>query len=505
MDIQAQVGFHNKFELVLKSKVTGEIKQTAVAYNVVCDNYYNRIKSVNYWTDILSICVGTGIGTPAETDTALFSYLDLSGVSRGSVKSIQDRKKYSHTVTATFTETQANGLLTEVGLCQGSGYWDVYLCTHAMLQDEHGQQITINKTNTDVLIITATMYVELTLPTWIHPFPLRSDGRYYLCTQLSDEPEIPFDRAPFQIRRLLIDYNMHYVSSNNPGGWAFGFCKNCGPTKFITNRDTIDPGMYLDAYNDGVRFSCGTVLSSQWSDVETLQFKSICIYAIGIINFGDPNIFPFIDVERTAIADGTQTGFNFGIPELSENVSVYIDDVLQPSNSYTWNRKDYNCFQAYESCDGQYITELGTWNSGWSSQIGPYFCYGESTDGSVPQLTSDLGEVLTFRRSKFTGTNGEGYLRYSVDGNNWTTLTLHSGDNILDPPIQARYFKDNFAFQGYSMYWGGIGQGTDQLVFNNAPPANSVIKIKSQSPYPMKNSEWILQGMTFDFKLNKAT
>ena len=55
------------------------------------------------------------------------------------------------------------------------------------------------------------------------------------------------------------------------------------------------------------------------------------------------------------------------------------------------------------------------------------------------------------------------------------------------------------------MYWGGIGQGTDQLVFNNAPPANSVIKIKSQSPYPMKNSEWILQGMTFDFKLNKAT
>ena len=506
MDIHGQVEFHNKFDIVLKSAETGEVKQTATAYNVVLNNYYNRIKSADRWTDVISICVGTGTGTPAVTDTDLFTFLALGQASRGNIKTVQNHKKYSTTITTTFTETQAIGLITEVGISQGSYYYNRYVCTHAMLQDEHGQPLAINKTNTDVLIITATMYAEVTLPSWIKPFPLRTDGRYYLCTNFDDAPSVSFDSAPPMIRRLFMDYGVEYGYSGNGGYWSFGLCKNCGPSWQFSSDNRLDPGIYSSSYNSGVRMTCNTVLSSSWPTTQTYQFKSLAINNVGLINFGDPNIYPYTDVERTQTADGTQKGFNFGIAELDDYVEVYIDNVLQNSSTYTWNKKDYNCFQAFESCDGEYLVELGTWSGGSMTTFGPYWRYGENSGSSTrPTLKSDFGRVLTFRRSYTTGTNGTVSIDYSVDGTNWSTLTYHGGKHDIDPPIQARYLRNNWAFTGYDAYWGGIGQGTDQLVFNIAPQAGSVVKIKSKSPYPMKDSDWILQSMTFDLYLDKAT
>lgn len=507
MKIEGQVGFHNKFNITLKSAVTGEIKQTAIAYNVVLNNYYDRIKSYSHsWNYGPSICVGTGTGTPSVTDTDLFSFLAISGTTRGDVKSIQNHKKYSNTLTVTFTETQANGIITELGISDGPYDWNRYLCTHAMIQDEHGQVAPINKTNTDVLIITATMYAEITLPSWIKPFTLRSDGRYYLCTNLQDEPSVSIGSAPPIVRRLFIDNNIDYVNYGNSGGWTFGLCKNCGPSKQIWGGDALSPGMYNTSYNTGIRLTSSTVLSSDWPGTEIYQFKSLCIYGIGIINFGDPNVYPFTDVERTQVADGAQIGFNFGIAELDDYVEVYIDNVLQDSLTYTWNKKDYNCFQAYESCDGEYLATVDNWYGQWIRSVGPYFRYDEASGSyELPAITSDLGKVMTFRKSKFTGSeNNSATMQYSTDGITWSTLTVYGGTHDINPPIQARYFKDNWALQ-YNVDWGGIGQGTDQLVFNTAPPAGSVVKIKSKSPYPMKDENWIIQNITFDIYLNKAT
>ena len=507
MKIEGHVGFHNKFDIVLKSAVTGEIKQQTTAYNVVLDRYYDRLKSMAHpWTDGVSICVGTGTGTPTSTDTDLFSFLDIGGAARGNVVSVQNHKKYSNTLTVTFSETQANGVITEVGICLGYYAWNHYILTHALLQDEHGQTTTIDKTNTDVLIITATLYAEITLPNWIKPFPLRTDGRYYLCTNFDDVPSVSFVNAPPIIRRVFLDIDIEYSNSGNQGGWSFGLCKNCGQSFQMSTDSTLDPGMYNTGYNSGIRLYCGTVLSSSWPTTETYQFKTVCIDQVGIINLGDPNVFPFIDVERTRTADGTQTGFNFGIAELDDYVEVYIDGVLQNSSTYTWNKKDYTCFQAYESYDGEYLKELGNWNGGWNTAVGPYFRYAESIGGDpYPSIMSDFGRVLTLRKSKSTGGGGTATMQYSVDGTNWSSITVQAGEHTIDPPIQARYMKDNYAFQNYSIYYVGLGQGIDQLVFNTAPPAGAVVKIKSKSPYPMKDENWIIQSMAFDIYLNKAT
>ena len=510
MEINTQVGLHNKFDIVLKSADTGEIRQTATAYNVVLNKYFTRLSLNSAWPGNVAICVGTGSGTPAVTDNDLFTFLALKATSRGNIVSVQNHKKYSTTYTSTFTETEANGLITEVGLSSGTNSSSRYVCTHAMLQNEHGQQTTINKTNTDVLIITATLFADITLPDWIKPFPLRSDGRFYLSVNFDDEPSVAFTSAPKLVRRVFMDPNVYYESSGNRGGWKFGLCKNCGPSQTLidmrnTGGDNLDPGMRNTSQSEGTHLYCDTVLSSTWTASETYQFKTLCIDTVGLINFGNPNIYPYVDVERTQTADGIKTGFNFGIAELMDTVEVYIDDVLQSASSYTWNRKDYNCYQAYESCDGEYLTKVGTWHSGQNTSFGPYLKFSENSGtGTRPELSSDMGRVLTFRRAKYSGSSGTANIKYSVDGENWSTLTVSAGDHAIDPPIQARYFKDNWAFQGYSLYWGGIGQGTDQLVFNTAPPANSVVKIKSKSAYPLKDADWIIQSMSFDISFSRT-
>src|SRR5574344_1769905 len=79
MQIKEKVLLHNKFDVKVVDSRTGEVKQTATAYNVITNYYFNSrlLNSPMYKTsDLLTyIAVGTGAGTPAITDTALFTHL----------------------------------------------------------------------------------------------------------------------------------------------------------------------------------------------------------------------------------------------------------------------------------------------------------------------------------------------------------------------------------------------------------------------------------------------
>ncbi|MGI6745439.1 MAG: hypothetical protein ACOX45_04630, partial [Acutalibacteraceae bacterium] len=110
------------------------------------------------------IAIGTGTGTPAVTDTALFSQLI-----RKEVTTLETVYEYptSHTTKQIKLEaTECNGsTITEValvGVYSGTLTNSYYIMSHAMLQDSEGNQIAIAKTDTDVVYITATFYVTYT-------------------------------------------------------------------------------------------------------------------------------------------------------------------------------------------------------------------------------------------------------------------------------------------------------------------------------------------------------
>ena len=145
---------HNRFDIEVRDSNTGELKQKAQAFNVICSRLWVAMGSYFKY-----IHYGSGMGVPSSSDTDLFnrySYAEISGYSSNTDYS---KGVASRTGKIVLSESTAVGLaLTEVGLSdsRSSGY----LCTHAMLEDMNGNQISILKTATDVITIYATVYLH---------------------------------------------------------------------------------------------------------------------------------------------------------------------------------------------------------------------------------------------------------------------------------------------------------------------------------------------------------
>lgn len=154
-DFNARI--HNRFDVEVIDVLTGKVRQRAQAENIICNSLWTALNTTSYFS---YIHYGTGSGTPAVTDTSLFNY--LGGASAGSAVYTPDLGSgiISCRKSIQLSESAAVGAtLTEVGIASGSG--SSTLVTHAMLKDMNGNQISINKTNTDIINIYATVFVHV--------------------------------------------------------------------------------------------------------------------------------------------------------------------------------------------------------------------------------------------------------------------------------------------------------------------------------------------------------
>lgn len=151
-NVDVQISLHNRFDIEVRNASTGELRQKARGFNVVLDQYYNGRTEKAF----SQIWYGSGTGTPAETDTNLFTYRGKKGVSDDGFSMNNMTGIAWWRAKVVFSETEAVGVsFSEVGL-GGSNK----LYTHAMLQDMNGNPITIQKTNTDIITIYATVYAH---------------------------------------------------------------------------------------------------------------------------------------------------------------------------------------------------------------------------------------------------------------------------------------------------------------------------------------------------------
>lgn len=155
IEVKQNVRIHNRYDLELIDARSGIVKQTAQAENVACDAWMNEPDYL-YINFNYQCRLGTGTGTPASTDTGLFR--QAFGMTGGSVISTSISFPTSKQVKSfTFPATSSYvGKLTEIGLfCQNR------ICSHAMLADAEGNPIVIEKTEFDILVVTATIYVTI--------------------------------------------------------------------------------------------------------------------------------------------------------------------------------------------------------------------------------------------------------------------------------------------------------------------------------------------------------
>jgi hypothetical protein len=146
---------HNRFDFEIYDTATGET-QYAKAENIILDQLWNRLARGMYYFDYIG--VGQGTGELSPTRSSLFSR--IASKAAEDVETVYDTDYTAHrTRFVTFTESQAIGTWTEVGIADGSRAND--FVTHAFITDEFGNQMTIEKTDTKIVSILATVYVEL--------------------------------------------------------------------------------------------------------------------------------------------------------------------------------------------------------------------------------------------------------------------------------------------------------------------------------------------------------
>lgn len=156
-NIDVQASIHNRFDIEVVDANTGQIKQTAQAENVICNNLWTQLfKPATYFNYVF---YGGGSGTPSSSDTSLFSHIGYMEITNDSYTvdfetGICCRKGSVQLAAA----TAAGKTISEVGI--GYGTSSSNLCTHAMLKDMNGNPISIQKTATDVINIYATIYVH---------------------------------------------------------------------------------------------------------------------------------------------------------------------------------------------------------------------------------------------------------------------------------------------------------------------------------------------------------
>lgn len=152
-NVQLNASIHNRFDIEVIDAATGEVRQRAQAENVICNNLWGYL-GYNAWNQYIQY--GSGSGTPAATDTALFSFVGSDTPT--TVSKVYDAATgvFSLQRKIKLLETTAVGkTITEVGIGYGNNY---ALCTHAMLTDMNGNQISIAKTATDIINIYTTVF-----------------------------------------------------------------------------------------------------------------------------------------------------------------------------------------------------------------------------------------------------------------------------------------------------------------------------------------------------------
>lgn len=335
MEIKENMILHNRFDVTVVDANTNEIKQKAVGYNVVLNNFF-KVRmgmdgDVGMTAGFSHISVGTGSGTPAPTDGGLFSTLTHKSCS--TVEEVYQYPTSHITKQIRINADEYNGsTITEVGLSfhYVYGLWDNdawRVVTHAMLQDSEGNQISIKKTDVDIVFITATFFCTFTPAGFgvkgIYPAAQNNVLVKWLLTGRTD--------YTIYMNRYAPEFSSELTS-------RYQFSKGYNFRSGKGNMDTLTYELPLI-----------TILDTEWN---SHLVGCLGVPGIGAFQFPDESVFPEYSVDKliSGEGDGAATEFNIGCPLVKKgSIHVFVNDAeLKPDefiadydSNCTDNRENY--------------------------------------------------------------------------------------------------------------------------------------------------------------------
>lgn len=458
-NIDFNASIHNRFDIELKDAKTGEIKQKAVAYNVICDAVWSIILSGSAYFNY--ICFGSGTGTPASTDTGLFTYIGCVSLGSNDHTYKIDRINgvLSNTASITLSDTQYNNYtFREVGI--GYAYGDGNLSSHAMLQDMNGNPISILKTNTDILTIYATVYV--------HYDPLGYNNVFIADTSLASNDTYGFLRWISGTGGTISNYTVGAVCADNVSS-SYGTVTK---TYNISNKSMTFTMQRLPVGSaNGKGFSY--VVLTMSGNGSTRSGHEV-VY-VDTKAFGGFNVLN----ESVGTGDSTTTEFKtkFNFPR---NATVYLNGAAVTSGVQVLKT----------NVDGDPTAYLNR------------IIYSSST-AQHPMLMPVLGSPNTIRETSTSaglirigldyGTNSTYYywnnqhcpIIGTMSGSSQNYMTIYGSDNLSDwTLIKSSTSSGTFSitYEFYKLVTGGAVQSFTKLPTNSGnniifdtPPANGDI------------------------------
>lgn len=155
MYFKSGIKLHNRFDIEVRDSKTGDLKQKGIAENIVLNQMYTRICADAAY--FVNIHFGNGTGTLDPTRTSLFNHLGTRTAETEETIKAFPVSKWVRKITLN-PEEFVDTSFTEVGIAYGST--NTNLVTHALIKDSEGNPLSLTKTNLDVLVIYATVFIE---------------------------------------------------------------------------------------------------------------------------------------------------------------------------------------------------------------------------------------------------------------------------------------------------------------------------------------------------------
>ncbi|MGN0363159.1 MAG: hypothetical protein ACI4ET_09995 [Bilifractor sp.] len=160
------IGIKTEYLLMLRNTLTGEKRSIKTHNTLTTYGIYDLVGHLPYFANgytcsVSTVYFGTGSGTPAVSDTAMFTPAFSAGTGDSNVKRSygtmeiisENERKFNVTFVIPPSDSYSANI-TELGLAGGG-----HLYTHAMIMDSEGNPISINKTNIDELTVSVDFYV----------------------------------------------------------------------------------------------------------------------------------------------------------------------------------------------------------------------------------------------------------------------------------------------------------------------------------------------------------
>ena len=116
MKVESKGFIHNEFDIEVKDSRTGEIKQTAKAYNMVLNAMFTRLLTKTAYFGYIAF--GDGTGAQDKIRTSLFNAVGMKGaVQVEVVKKASPLASYMKRKITLLPSEFVGKVLTEVGIC----------------------------------------------------------------------------------------------------------------------------------------------------------------------------------------------------------------------------------------------------------------------------------------------------------------------------------------------------------------------------------------------------